>query len=102
MRHSIVCAAVCSALLLIPGCGSQSPQPVSPVVHTQVLETAREVPVPCINTMPDAPAFLTDAELLAGPGGSAVDRIWRDHVQRKQYEDGLTALLAACVAKPVK
>jgi len=52
--------------------------------------------VPCIDAVPTSPAFLSDADLLAGPNSSTVDRIWRDHLQRKQWEGVLTAQLIAC------
>ncbi|MFM0736825.1 hypothetical protein PQQ51_06225 [Paraburkholderia xenovorans] len=55
----------------------------------------------CIDSVPPSPAFLPDAELLAAPGGSAVDRIWRDHLQRQKWEAELTGLLAACVSHAV-
>jgi hypothetical protein len=97
MRHSIVCAALCSALLVVPGCGSAPPAPISPVVRTQTVEAEVEVPVSCVDSVPTAPAFLADTDLLAPPNGSAVDRVWRDHLQRKQWEGRLEALLAACV-----
>ena len=97
MRPSIVCAALCSLLLFVPGCGSLPvEQPVSPVTHTQVVETHVAVPVPCIDAVPASPVFLSDADLLAAPNGSAVDRIWRDRLQRKQWEGVLTAQLIAC------
>ena len=97
MRHSIVCAALCNVLLLVPGCVAvRVEQPVSPVTHTQVVETQVAVPVPCIDAVPASPAFLSDADLLAGPISSTVDRIWRDHLQRKQWEGVLTAQLIAC------
>ncbi|MFL9895919.1 hypothetical protein [Paraburkholderia sp. RL17-381-BIF-C] len=53
--------------------------------------------MPCIDSVPDAPRFLPDSELLAPPNGSAVDRVWRDHLQRMQWEGQLEALLVACV-----
>ena len=97
MRHSIVCAALCNVLLLVPGCGSVPvEQPVSAVTHTQVVETHVAVPVPCIDAVQASPSFLSDADLLAGPSSSTVDRIWRDHLQRKQWEGVLTAQLIAC------
>ena len=97
MRHSIVCAALCSALLVVPGCGSAPPAPVSPVVHAETVEAKVEVPISCIDSMPRAPAFLSDTDLLATPNGSAVDRLWRDHIQRKQWESQIEPLLLACV-----
>ena len=98
MRPSIVCAALCSVLLFVPGCGSASvDQPVSPVTHTQVVETHVAVPVPCIDAVLASPLFLSDADLLAGPNSSTVDRIWRDHLQRKQWELVMAAQLIACV-----
>jgi len=97
MRHSIVCAALCNVLLLIPGCGTAPvEQPISAVTHTQVVETHVAVPVPCIDAVPVSPLFLSDADLLGGPNSSAVDRIWRDHLQRRQWEGVLTAQLIAC------
>ena len=97
MRHSIVCAALCNVLLLIPGCGSAPvEQPISAVTHTQVVETQIAVPVPCIDAVPASPSFLSDADLLAAPDSSVFDRIWRDHLQRKQWEGILTAQLIAC------
>lgn len=97
MRHSIVCAALCSVLLVVPGCGSAPPAAISPVVHTETVEAKVQVPVPCIDSVPPRPVFLSDAELLAAPNGSAVDRLWRDHLQRKQWEGQLEALVVACV-----
>ena len=97
MRHSIVCAAICNVLLLIPGCGSAPVEPpISPVTHTQVVETSIAVPVPCVDSVSTQPAFLSDVDLLSAPNGLAVDRIWRDHLQRKQWEGVLTAQLIAC------
>jgi hypothetical protein len=97
MRHSIVCAALCNVLLLIPGCGTAPvEQPISAVTHTQIVETSVAVPVPCVESVPPSPAVLSDADLLAAPDGSAVDRIWRDHLERKQWEGVLTAQLIAC------
>ena len=97
MRHSIVCAALCNVLLLIPGCGTVPvEQPISAVTHTQVVETNIAVPVPCADAVSTPPAFLSDLDLLTRPNGSAVDRIWRDHLQRKQWEGELTAQLIAC------
>lgn len=97
MRHSIVCAALCNVLLLIPGCGSAPVEPpISAVTHTQVVQTSVAVPVPCVETVPASPAFLSDVDLLAEPNGSAVDRIWRDHLQRKQWEAVLIAQMIAC------
>ncbi|KAE8760732.1 hypothetical protein PQR70_08935 [Paraburkholderia madseniana] len=55
------------------------------------------MPVPCIDSVPPTPVFLSDAELLAAPNGLAVDRLWRDHLQRKQWEGQLEALVVACV-----
>jgi hypothetical protein len=97
MRHSIVCAALYSALLVVPGSGTSPPVPISPVVHTETVEAKVQVPVSCIDSLPSSPAFLPDAALLAAPNGSAVNRIWRDHLQRKQWEGQLEALLFACV-----
>ena len=97
MRHSIVCAALCNVLLLIPGCGTAPVErPISAVTHTQVVETHVAVPVPCIDAVPASPLFLSDADLLAGPNSSTVDRIWRDRLQRKQWEGVLTAQMIAC------
>ncbi|MCX4145627.1 MULTISPECIES: hypothetical protein [Paraburkholderia] len=53
--------------------------------------------MPCIDSVPPTPVFLSDAELLAAPNGLAVDRLWRDHLQRKQWEGQLEALVVACV-----
>ncbi|MFL9860799.1 hypothetical protein PQR72_34545 [Paraburkholderia madseniana] len=100
MRHSIVCAALSSVLLVVPGCGSAPPAPISPVVHTETLQAKIQVPVSCIDSLPPTPVFLSDADLVAAPDGSAVDRIWRDHLQRQKWEAELTALLAACVSSP--
>jgi len=97
MRHSIVCVALSSALLIIPGCGTSPPAPISPVVHAETIEAKIEVPVSCIDSVPQAPAFLSDTELLAPSNGSAVERVWRDHLQRKQWEGQLEALVVACV-----
>jgi len=77
-------------------------QSVSPVTHTQVVETHVAVPVPCIDAVPASPSFLSDADLLASPNSSTVDRIWRDHLQRKQWEGILTAQLIACATGGVK
>lgn len=102
MRHSIVCAALCNVILFVPGCGSVPVEhAVSAVTHTQVVETYVAVPVPCIDAVPVSPPFLSDADLLVGPNGSTVDRIWRDHLQRKQWEGVLTAQLVACATDGV-
>ncbi|KLU28128.1 hypothetical protein EOS_00965 [Caballeronia mineralivorans PML1(12)] len=102
MRHSIVCAALCNVLLLIPGCGSAPvEQPISAITHTRVVETRVAVPVPCVESVPASPVFLSDSDLLAAPNGSAVDRIWRDHLQRKEWEGVLTAQLIACAKSGV-
>lgn len=98
MRHSIVCAALCSALFFIPGCGTAPPAPISPVVNTEVVEAKVQVPVACMDAVPQGPAFLSDVELLAAPNGSAVDRLWRDHLQRQQWEVQLEALTVACAS----
>lgn len=100
MRHSIVCAALSSVLLVVPGCGSAPPAPISPVLHTETVQAKIQVPVSCIDSLPPTPVFLSDADLVAAPNGSAVDRIWRDHLQRQKWEAELTALLAACVSSP--
>jgi hypothetical protein len=64
-------------------------------VKTQIL-------VPCIGRIPTVPVFLDGADLLAEPNGVAVDRLWRDHIQRQNWETKLMALLAACVARLVQ
>ena len=102
MRHSIVCAALCNVLRFIPGCGSAPvEQPISAVTHTRVVETQVVVPVPCIDAVPASPSFLSDADLLAPPNSSVVDRIWRDHLQRKQWEGIWTAQLIACATSGI-
>jgi hypothetical protein len=61
-------------------------------VKTQIL-------VPCINSIPTVPVSLNGADLLAEPNGVAGDRRW-DHIQRRNWENELMALLSACVARP--
>jgi hypothetical protein len=45
---------------------------------------------------------LDGAGLLAEPNGMAADRLWRDHIQRQNWENELMALLAACAARSVQ
>jgi len=74
-------------------------QLVSPVTHTQIVETHIAVPVPCIDAVPASPPFLSDGDLLALPKGTVVDRVWRDHLQRKQWETAMVAQLIECVRR---
>jgi hypothetical protein len=45
---------------------------------------------------------MDSADLLAEPNGAAIDLLWRDHIQRQNWQNELMALLAACVARPVQ
>ncbi|MEJ0003479.1 MAG: hypothetical protein WDN30_07890 [Pararobbsia sp.] len=87
-------------LLVVPGCAMQPAGPISPVVHVETVEAKVQVPVSCIDEIPVRPDFLSDAELLSEPNGAAVDRVWRDHVQRQKWEGELMGVLAACVLHP--
>jgi hypothetical protein len=58
--------------------------------------------VPSIDRIPNIPVFLDGADLLAEPNGAAIDLLWRDHIQRQNWQNELMALLAACVARPVQ
>ncbi len=55
------------------------------------------VPVPCIETMPTAPALISDADLLALPDGPFVIALGIDRKQRAGYIAELEAVLQACV-----
>ncbi|WP_133665994.1 hypothetical protein [Paraburkholderia sp. BL10I2N1] len=61
-----------------------------------------QILLPCIDRISTVPVFLDGADLLTAPNGVAVDRLWRDHIQRQNRENELRALLAACVARPVQ
>lgn len=74
----------------------------APVMDTQTVTVKVEVPVPCVDSIPDAPLFLADADLLAGSGSQAADHLWIDHIQRKDYIAQLLAVLLKCEAPPTK
>jgi hypothetical protein len=49
---------VCSFLLFVPGCSSASPALISLAVYVETVEAKVEVPVSCIDKVPDTLAFL--------------------------------------------
>ncbi|WP_175787603.1 hypothetical protein [Burkholderia anthina] len=96
MKNWLICALACS-LALLGGCAT-APAPVT--VATPV-EAKVPVPVPCIQEVPQPPApFLSDADLLEGSGAQVADKLWADHIARRDYIASLTGVLLACVALP--
>jgi hypothetical protein len=80
--------ALALPLLLLAGCAS------APALPERV-----EVPVavPCVASVPARPDLVTDAALRAMTDFQLVLALWRDRLQRAQYEAELQAVLAACV-----
>lgn len=95
---SLIFALSCS--LALAACDSAPVQP--PVMDTQTITVTREVPVPCVSTLPVAPAFQVDKDLLTGSGKQVADQLWIDHIERKDYEAQLVAVLIGCQKPPVQ
>lgn len=96
MKNWLICALACS-LALLGGCAT-APGPVT--VATPVVANV-PVSVPCIQEVPQpSTSFLSDADLLAGSGSQVADKLWADHIARRDYITSLTSVLLACVAVP--
>lgn len=89
---SFAFAVLCSLLLV--ACAVAPEQP--PVMNTQTVEVKQAVPVPCVDAIPAAPAFLSDKALLTGSGAVVADQLWSDHIERRDYIDQLLAVLLKC------
>jgi hypothetical protein len=89
---SFAFAVLCS--ILLAACVTAPEQP--PVMATQTVEVKQAVPVPCVDTIPPAPAFLSDRALLTGSGAVVADQLWSDHLERRDYIDQLVAVLLKC------
>lgn len=72
----------------------------APVTIEKPIEVKIPVAVPCIKKVPDGPAFLDDQALLAGSGAQVFDRVWADHLARRDYINELRAVLLGCESKP--
>jgi hypothetical protein len=85
----LLAALVCSCA----GCAT------APGLNVQPTAQIVKVPVitPCIDKLPAAPTFMTDAELLDGSDYQVVLNLRIDRDQRRKYEAETQALLAACV-----
>ena len=66
-------------------------------VKPQIIEVSIPVSVPCFETMPTKPKFITNDELLAMNGGNFVYALGADRLARMSYEAELEALLIGCV-----
>lgn len=98
---SAFCALAFSLALV--ACAVAPAQP--PVMDTQTLSVAKEVPVPCLNAA-DVPqpsqALLADKDLLSGTGSQVADKLWVDHMVRSDYIGDLLAVMLKCETLPVK
>lgn len=74
-------------LLLLAGCATAPALPERVEVP---------VPVPCVAAAPVRPEFVTDAALRAMTDYQLVVAMWRDRLQRRQYEAEVEAVIAAC------
>ena len=74
-------------LLLLAGCATAPALPERVEVP---------VPVPCVSAMPVRPDLVTDANLRAMTDYQLVLALWRDRMQRRQYEAEVEAVIAAC------
>lgn len=95
MRMTLVALAC-----VLSGCAAAPPAP-EPVVRTVTVD--REIPVRCIRTVPVAPYFRSEAEIL-GPGPEAnYDAsffVWEEWEKLTAYKDQLEALLPGCTVDP--
>ncbi|RKP44695.1 hypothetical protein [Pararobbsia silviterrae] len=96
---SLLCALLCSAALA--ACASGPAIAPAPVLDVKVQTVDVPTPVACVDKVPDKPALLSDQDLLAGSGAQVVDQLWRDHVQRRDYEAVLEPIVSKCAAIPV-
>lgn len=89
-----LCAITCSALLA--ACAGP------PALDVQTIKASVPVPVPCIDPskVPAAPDFLSDADLLTGTGEQVVDKLWRDHIERRDYDGLLSPIVQNCSQIP--
>lgn len=94
MLRSFAFALACS---LLAGCVGAPPKPA---VISKPVVVKVAVPVPCIDKIPDAPVLESDRDLLAGSGAQVFDKVWADHLSRRDYQGVLLAALKACLAPP--
>lgn len=76
--------------LLLASCASQFVKP-------QIVEVAVPVSVPCFESMPTKPDFISNEELLKLNGGNFVYALGADRLARMSYERELEATLTGCV-----
>lgn len=88
MPKLLAFALLCS----LAGCATTIP----PVTIVKTVEVKVPVPVACISDPLRAPAFLDDRTLLTGSGAQVFDKVWADHLARRDYIDELQALVDGC------
>lgn len=92
MMKLLAFALACS----LAGCATAP----APVTIEKPIEVKIPVAVPCVKGLPDQPVFLDDRALLTGSGAQVFDRVWADHLARRDYIDELRAVLIGC-ARPI-
>lgn len=75
------------AIPLLASCSSVQPLPA---------EVRIPVPVPCITTLPERPALISDAELQALDDRKFVIALGLDRLHRMAYQAQLEAVLEGC------
>lgn len=96
---SLFCALVFSLALVACGVAPT----VQPLMHTETVTVTKEVPVPCVSSIPEpAQSLLNDNDLLAGSGSQVVDKMWIDHKVRSDWDAGLLGALQACAKLPAQ
>jgi len=96
---SLFCVLACS--LLLGACGVAPTAP--PLMDIKTVPVTKEVPVPCVSTIPQpAQPLLNDNDLLAGSGSQVADKLWIDHKVRSDYEGDLLAVVMGCSKLPAQ
>jgi hypothetical protein len=92
---SLVFALVCSLLV---ACGAA---PIKPAIIYKTQDVDIAVAVPCLKKIPQQQkSFLSDQDLLSGSGAQVFDKVWADHLGRRDDEQKLLAAMQACIAPP--
>jgi len=76
------------AVMLLAGCAAPLPNP-----QKVFIEVAR----PCLDKLPDAPAFLTDAAMQKMDDFTLIIELRADHLNQRQHISELRATMKACV-----
>lgn len=93
---SLFFAAVCS--LVLGACAGMAPPPV---MNTQTVTVTKEVPVPCVESIPQpSQPLLSDKDLLSGSGSQVADKLWVDHKVQSDYIGDLLIVVTACSRLP--